>query len=490
MSVVWKRSLPAVTSQETWIKRICRSALVTSLVVTGLCASASARRDAAGLDWQYVFRPIVPDPLRDVWAKSDPGEVSLTSLAIGSSGIPVVGGSLRGPVRIGSKRLQPAEVRAFVGRVDGRPLEPILLLDRVAGTGGGIGIGDLKVTALTGSGANLVAGSSEGALFEMNGAGATIWSLTTLTTAWAIATTSSSEVIATGCDRRLLPARAPGVPDVEHFSAGYVARISSTGKLLWKLDLADSSREDAKGGCGTGVAATGTADLLVTGALVEDFTIGTDRLRRSEGDSFLARVTARGIPAWARVIPYDSTTLPLAPGSSLPPTDGPGATWLVSEATHLAVLASGTTLATGEIVGPARLRTGGLIAFSAAGRPTWLLPIESPPGTRGFVDARHLVVGVSAQEIFWVGQFQGAIRIGGVTLAQAPGAREGIFLARVHPDGRVASLRRVPERSVRKTDAPGQGAYPVAISTTRSGAVWIAGNTDLDCRAAFVHRVK
>jgi hypothetical protein len=462
--------------------------LVSAAVPTAASPKSNPDRDFVH-GWTWALLPDAPGP-RDLadesYPEPQPGMASLASLALAAPGSAFLGGVLSGPIRF-DRRFVPrgAERQGFVAHVDGSGSARLVRLFAASERR------DPTVTALAVDRASNLVGASEAVgLFKMTASGRTVWSVDSLAPATAIAIGRNGDVFAGGCIRGKGPVAFPGAKVGATIRDGYLAGVSRAGRVTWRFLFGKTDPAATRRTCVTAVASGPSNDVFVAGIFLDDMVVGADTLRSSRGTQFVARFSADGKAVWGRVLERDSSAFPLAPGASLPSSQTSGKNRSVLDPVRLTVLDSGKVVIAGDVVGPSASRSAGLAVLTPEGTTAWLLPVDAPAGSAAFTHVDRTVVASRADEIWWSGTFQDSIRVGGRTLSQPDGVRDGLFVARVDRDGRVLGLDRPPTgRSASGQLAPGQNASPAAISATR-GEIWIAGNLALERHGAFAHRLR
>jgi len=408
--------------------------------------------------------------------------VRVTALAITPSGEALVGGEVRGTVRLGTTLVAPtAALRGFVGAVNaGGRFRMIQLGERESSaTPSALAVDRAR---------RIVAAYDDGTLALMTPGGRTLWSVR-LPPARALAFAANGDVLASGCFRqrhRASGAMSKNTWIVEKDSDGYVARVSAQGGIAWfyRFDREDQRFFDRAadrlfyrldGGsvedCGSGIAAGPDGDVFVAGRYA-----GALRADRPEdpslppAGSFLARFTGDGRPRWSRLIaPSHRDPVSLAMGGAAGP-----------------IVVAGPVVRNDD--GPSA--AAGAVAFDLDGTPRWSLavqPVTAPP--RGSDDGiEQLVVAVAAGSdpgFFLAGLHRTPIQLGRRTLAAA-GA--GIFLARVGEDGAPLSLSEASPRD-RKGEGPGDAALTVILGTGRERGAWLAGTMRVWTSGGWAQRV-
>ena len=344
------------------------------------------------------------------------------------------------------------------------------------------------VTAVRGDGdSSILAATADRGIFRVDTSGREVWSLPDLPHPNAIALLTNRDLATGGCNRWKGPTPYPGATPAEEIGHGYVALISAKGSLKWKFSFGEGTNFRPSPTCVTDVTEGPAGDLYVAGVFAEDITVGAQVLKTSSGYKFVARFSPEGRPRWARALPLDPSSEPLAPGATLPAPEEAARAISVEAPVRLAALRSGAVAVAGGIVTSKPASVVGLALLDPDGTVDWLLPFVGTRRPDAVEDS--VVVTSRADDLFLAGFFAGDLRVGDKRLSQPARAADGVFLARISShDGRTMSLARLPATSGSRTGIPpGLGAHPAGIAAGR-GAIWLGGKIE-GVAAAFVHRL-
>lgn len=435
---------------------------VWPLVAAILAADAAPDPDLA-LARGWTWARVAPRPVEGA-AMLRKGMVTVTSGAAMAGGDLLVGGVVQGPIRLGATSVKDHDTKVgFVARIDGRgKVRAVQLLDRREARVERAE--EPAVTALVARGdGGFVASSRANPLFEMTAAGETRWSNAELPRAFSLALAENDDLLAAGCDRRSGRSTYPGVVVQDASTAGYAARLSPAGKLLWKVDLVVRADAQHPVTCGTSIAAAPGGDVIVGGTFEGELTVGGHVLRAEGWNGFVARLSAAGQVRWARVLDSSGTV-------------------------QVAALTDGRVVVNGDVAGPDGSRRAGIAVLDAAGKLSWFLPAETTPQSTPRLPLDASLVLSGSSDVFWVGRFGESIRIADAQLSRQ-GADGGVFVAKVNGEGHFASLRNLPEPRDGSAARSGPRAWP-AVMVGMGPWIWVAGELRGTSRGAFAHRLR
>jgi hypothetical protein len=429
------------------------------------------RQEVRGWTWALV-PPITRDdertPHRDY--KHDPilPLARVTALAATASGDAIVGGEVRGPIKLGGQAIAQTErPRGFIARVSRSGAFRIIQLAEQETFA--------VPSALAIDRAGRIVVSYESANLEvMTPEGRHVWSRN-LPPARALAFADDGDILAAGCRITRRIQTSPSAIGIGHYDAiedGYFARVSSWGEIRWtdRLDhgvghLFYRPNDRPVTDCATGIAPGPGGDIYVAGDFVQEWWGRTDErdpLPPTTG-SFLARVAGDGRVAWSRLVASNSGRVALAATR-----DG-----------SRVVVAGKVALQTS----PVEMLRPGLAAFDSDGVPLWSLVIA----TAGRVepDITHLqVVRRAAKPAFvCLGSYDAPIEIGTSKLEQPA---TGVFRLDVDAGGSLTALRNIPGRLRPRGGAVGIRKFVVGSS---AAALWVGGVTRLYTDGAWLHAV-
>jgi len=297
----------AVSAPSAWARRIADDDWETSYRLEYERDERKSVRDAArGWTWaampavdfeDYQLRPHRDDdnPRRRV--------VRVTALAATASGDAIVGGAVRGPIKLGATSVGMTQApRGFIARV---------------GRGGGfrmIRLGERETYRIPSALAidragRIVVSYEDGGLDAMTLDGRALWSAG-LPPARALAFAANGDILAAGCRITKRLSHLKSISTYDEITDGYFARVTSWGHIRWtdRLDRGDHQlfyrpNDRAVTDCATGIAPGPSDDVFVAG----DFT-RWGSLDHKEDDpalplfgSFLARVSDGGRIVWSRL---------------------------------------------------------------------------------------------------------------------------------------------------------------------------------------------
>ena len=407
------------------------------------------------------------------WRDAGQPMLSVSALAIGPSGEAIVGGEVRGKVRLGSTLVPRTQwPRGFVGRIDSSGAF------RMIHFADGDVRGAPSALAVDRS-SRIVAGYEDGRLIQMTSTGRKLWS-TRLPPARAIAFAPNGDIFVTGCvedHEKVYPQMAIGPPtDVEHYKDGYVARVSPRGEILWRDRFEDGAKDLFYRGagwdvedCGFGIAPGPSGDLFVSGTYARKFSVRRPADRSlPEGGTFLARFSANGSVQWSRLVVAQSA-ISLAVGTGPAP-----------------VVVAGRVVTHDDL---AVLETG-VLGFDLDGVVKWSLPISADDGRPvGSPGIDKLVVAAAPGErmnLFVAGLHDAPIQAGRAKLAAKRGT--GLFVGRLDGKGSVISLNEVP--SIPAEVGAGDGVANFFLAVGSRSALWLAGTTHSLTSGAWAQRVQ
>ena len=396
--------------------------------------------------------------------------VSVTALAA-ASGDAIVGGAVRGPVRLGATMVGTTDAtRGFIARVDraGR-FRMVRLAERETSR---------VPSALAVDRAGRIVVSYENrALVTIAAAGRVLWSRD-LPAARALAFAPNGDILAAGCNidvHHESAMTAKMIYEVRDVTAGYVARISPAGEIRWMYRL-DRGQQDlfyrpndwSVTDCATGIATAPGDDIYVAGRFGRSLRSGqVDEPGLPTAGSFLARFSAGGQLRWSRLV-----------------AAGLGDVSLASAADGKVVVVAGQVASTRDNeVWPGQ----GLAAFDPDGMPLWTLPIrrtpEPPPGDAR-VESLHIAAHRTAgADVVCAGTYRATVAIGGATLSETNG---GVFMAEVDSRRRGPRAARRP-RHARPAAA---GAEVIDLSLAPgTNALWVGGTMRADTNGAWLRAV-
>jgi hypothetical protein len=433
--------------------------------------------------WTWSLEPL-PTASRDE-GPSPPATEGAEVLAVDvrRAGGALVAGGFTGKVRIGDKVVGSANVsRGFIARVNADGSAALVkVLSGVAPV----------VTAVRGDrDSSILAATADRGIFRVDMSGREVWSLPHLPHPNAIALLTNRDLATGGCNRWKGPTPYPGARPADEIGDGYVARISAKGSLKWKFSFGEGTRFRSSRTCVTDVTEGPAGDLYVAGVFAEDITVGAQVLKTSSGYKFVARFSPEGRPRWARTLPLDPSSEPLAPGAALPAPEEAVRAISVEAPVRLAALRSGSVAVAGGIVKSKTVSVVGLALIDPDGNVDWLLPLVGTRRPDAVEDS--VVVTSRADDVFLAGFFAGDLRVADKRLSQPAEASAGVFVARIGSRGgragRTTSLTRIPTTSGARTGIPpGLGAHPAGIAAGR-GTIWLGGKIE-GMAAAFVHRL-
>ena len=345
---------------------------------------------------------------REIDWQSDHPMVSVSALAVGLSGEAIVGGTVRGKVRLGSTLVvRTPWPRGFVGRIDRSGDFRMLRI------GNGDASGPPSALAIDRA-SHIVASYEDGTLIQMTSTGQQLWS-TRLPPARAIAFAANGDIFATGCvesHEKVFSQMAIGLSmDVKQYRDGYVARVSPRGEIIWRDRFEDGAKDLFYRGagwdvedCGRGIALGPGGDLFVSGTYARKFSLRRPADRSlPEGGSFLARFSASGSVQWSRLVMAESA-ISLAVGTGAAP-----------------VVVAGRVVPHEQ----GALETG-VVGFDLDGVIQWSLPIRADDGRPA-----------------------GSPGIDRLVVAATPGGRRDVFVAGLHDAPIQAGRPGSPPREVR-----------------------------------------
>jgi len=387
----------------------------------------------------------------------------LTALAATASGDAIVGGAVRGPMRLGATSIGVTpNPRGFVARIDrgGRfrmirfaEAEPWMVPSALAVERAG----------------RIVVSYEGGKLAAMTPEGRVSWTRVLLP-ARALAFASNGDILAAGCritKTRLVGQKSTGFYD--KIEDGYFARISRAGDIVWTYRL-DRGQQDLfyrpngrpVTDCATAIAPAPDGDIYVAGHFVQ--AARWDLPEEEPGPTygiFLARISGGGRLRWSRLVAQGTGRVALA---AAPNGD------LVVVAGHVATL-----------------NTPGIAAFDADGMPVWSLPITStptPPSINLEIENLQIVAHKHGKADFaCVGTYRFPIEVGDARLAETEG---GVFLAEVNRRGAVTALRGIPGTS--RPKGAGTETSNVSIGPGPSG-LWVGGTMRVQTTGAWIQAV-
>ena len=398
--------------------------------------------------------------------------VRVTALAATASGDAIVGGAVRGPLRLGGTSIgMTLRQRGFIARVDrGGRFRMIHLAERET---------YMVPSALAVDRAGRIVVSYEDASLEVLTAdGRHVWSRN-LPPARALAFATNGDILAAGCriTKRLHSSRYS--KQIWHYEAiedGYFARISAWGEFRWtdRLDRGQQQlfyrpNDRDVTDCATGIVAGPGGDAYVAGDFTQSWSghTGDEEPSLPVTGIFLARVSDDGRIAWSRLV-----------------ASGTGRVDLATTRDGSLVVVAGQVA---ELDTPGRSLTQGLAAFDADGVPVWSLPIMRRPGSP-VIDPAIAHVRVAAHragnaDFVCIGSYGAPIAARASTLAEADG---GVFLAEVDRRGSVTGLRGVPGR----TRPKGAGGFVTNIALGPGpAALWIGGTMTSETHGGWVQAV-
>jgi hypothetical protein len=386
--------------------------------------------------------------------------VRVTALAATASGDAIVGGEVRGPIKLGDRSVgRSTRPRGFIARV---------------GRAGGFHVIRLAETetlmvpsalALDRAG-RIVASYERGRLEVLTPDGRAVWSRD-LPPARALAFAATGDILAAGCriTRRLGVSQfSKNTWHYDEIKDGYFARISTGGEIRWndRLDLGIGHlfyRPDDRPvtDCATGIAPGPGGDIYVAGDFTSSWSRNTDTMPAVlMAGSFLARVADDGRIAWSRQV-----------------ASGEGRVSLAATRDGSRVVVAGKVAA---VTKPVEVVRQGLAAFDADGLPIWSVPIEDAGRANGKVNHLRIVARAGQPGFVCVGSYDAAIEVGAARLDQATG---GVFRLDMDARGSVKSLHDVRGKARPK----GAIIYATRLALAASAAgLWVGGtmswNTD------------
>jgi hypothetical protein len=402
------------------------------------------------------------------WDSPDRPMVSVSALAVGPSGEAIVGGAVRGKVRLGSTLVARTEwPRGFVGRIDSSGNFRVLRLDS----------GDVSALALDRA-SHIVASYEDGALIEMTSTGQRVWS-TRLPPARAIAFAPNGDIFVTGCVERhekVFPQMAIGPPtDVEHHQDGYVARVSPRGEIIWRDRFDDGAKDLFYRGagwdvedCGWGIAPGPSGDLFISGTYARKFSLRRPADRSlPEGGTFLARFSANGSAQWSRLVKAEGA-ISLAVGTGAAPV----------------------VIAGRVVPHELGLLETGVVGFDLDGVVQWSLPIRAddgrPVGSPGIDKVVVAATPGGRSDLFVAGLHDAPIQAGRARLAAK--RHTGLFVGRLDGKGGVISLNEVP--SIPADEGAGDSVASLILAVGSRSSLWLAGTTHVETSGGWAQRVQ